>query len=375
MGINEFSYLESEVSRPLKKLYLNQCQLNVDGIARLFQAINRNYKGDRNLHLDVSENWIQTFDPIIEAIRKNVTPRSLALRSVEFDDEVTFEALVRAIRMNTSLRSLDLSETQLVFRIDDKMSDQLRRMFAENAALEELDLSGENSRLETSSFGSGFFESLRGLSHNKCLRILRVRHQKLSLQGANALTEVLRHNKMLREIHCDNNGVPLAGLTLLNEALRSNYSLTFLSDMEDSKLAALHTIHTVMRSMAESSSSIGLTPPSGMAKPKLVKGPGALLGRLAKSPKEKEVLPPDVVEAKAIVEDKWENQQRVLMELLERNRRITAGEIDLIGDVHHEQVNSGAESKDGAPLNTSAGLGVRLGVDSTGPIDWPIRDR
>jgi len=270
---------------------------------------------------------------------------------------------VQAIRTNVSLRSLDLSETQLVFRIDDDMSDLLRRMFAENNALEELDLSGENSRLETSSFGSGFFESLRGLSHNKTLRVLRVRHQKLSLQGANALTEVLRSNNTLREIYCDNNRVPLAGLTLLNDVLRYNYTLTFLSDMEDSKQAALHTIQSVMRNMAEPSSP---TNPPGISMPKLVKVPSTLLGRLTKSPKEKEVLAPDIVEAKAIVEDKWENQQRILKELLERNRRITVGEIDLIGLESTKPNTSKTTNPKIAAPTSSTGLGVRLDADGTG---------
>lgn len=100
--------------------------------------------------------------------------------------------------------------------------------------------------------------------------------------------------------------------------------------------------------------------------PKLVKVPSTLLGRLTKSPKEKEALAPDIVEAKAIVEDKWENQQRILKELLERNRRITVGEIDLIGLESTKPNTEKTVNTKIATSTSSTGLGVRLDADGIG---------
>jgi hypothetical protein len=284
----------------------------------------------------------------------------------------TFSAFVDAVRINTSLRSLDISQAQIGFRIDDDMSSRLYSMFAENTTLEQIDISGENSRLETTSFGSGFFESLRGLEHNSALQVLRVAYQNLGLQGTAALVEVIRSNTILREIHCSHNKIPLAGLTLLVEALRVNYTLRHLSAMQEGKETALATIQVVMRTMSshdpsDSTRGAPISPSRshfGISKPKELLSLGSRLGS-HKSPKERDFVPPDIVEAKAIVADKWENQQRILSELLERNRRIAEGEV-MIEEVEAEAgANAGAaEEKDG-----DGELGLRLGVDGAGRED------
>jgi hypothetical protein len=72
-------------------------------------------------------------------------------------------------------------------------------------------------------------------------------------------------------------------------------------------------------------------------------------------------VPPDIVEAKAIVADKWENQHRILSELLDRNRRIAEGEVMIEGDAG---AGAAEEERDG-----DSGLDLKLELDGAGHAD------
>jgi hypothetical protein len=317
LGTNDYSYLESDSSSPLRNLYLDLCQLSANGIQQLCLATSTKRRA-RSLHLDVSGNNIENILPIIEAIRHNDTPLSFAIRGIEFEDETDLREFVEAIQVNTSTTHLDISEIQIEFRIDEKLSQKLRTMFRKNNTLEFLDISGEDSRLETSSFGSAFFEALQGLKQNTSLKVLRIQHQKLGLQGATVLADVLRENKTLREIHCENNKIPLSGLVLLNEAMTDNTTCTYIPNFEESKQAALEMIQSVINDNSEPSSPVLSSKPHLSIKTK------DLFGKLAWSAKEKDSSSVDheFAEAHEIVSQKWEIQQHMMKHYLLRNRQI-----------------------------------------------------
>lgn len=129
--------------------------------------------------------------------------------------------------------------------------------------------------------------------------------------------------------------------------------------MDDSKAAALQTIQTIMTNMAEPSSPIS---PSrshfGMAKPK------DFLVRLGgKASKDKDLLTPDIAEAKAIVSEKWDLQRQILEGYLVRNRRITAGETPPFDekDILESDAKSGAEfTTPSRPLSKLFGTGLHV---------------
>ena len=56
-------------------------------------------------------------------------------------------------------------------------------MFADNKSLEWLDISGEDSRLETTKLGVGVNRALRGLQRNNTLRVLYIRCKSNSEAG------------------------------------------------------------------------------------------------------------------------------------------------------------------------------------------------
>jgi hypothetical protein len=178
--------------------------------------------------------------------------------------------------------------------------------------------------LETSSFGSAFFEALQSLKNNKTLEILKIQNQKLGLQGAAVLSDVIRSNNTLLEIHCENNKIPLSGLVLLNEALTDNTTITFLPDFEESKQAAFDIIQSAINDNSEPSSPIVSSKSHLSIKPK------DFFGKLGRTPKDKESTNsvPNFAEAHEIVSQKWDIQQRVLRHYLDRNQRIALGSND-----------------------------------------------
>jgi hypothetical protein len=130
----------------------------------------------RELHLDVSENYIeQHLDELTEAIANGLAPSSLTIRLIEFEEEADFRKLIRAFTVNTTIRQLDISRASLPCDASDATCQALETMFAENKTLEWLDISGEDSRLETTKLGVGVNKALRGLQQNTALRVLYIR--------------------------------------------------------------------------------------------------------------------------------------------------------------------------------------------------------
>ncbi|KAF4555428.1 Hypothetical protein D9617_2g053870 [Elsinoe fawcettii] len=234
------TYLRSHRSSTLRELIVDRAYLTGKDIALLMDAMDTRDGESRNLHLDISHNNIyRDHDKLCKAFIDCHSPTHVTLRAMEYRDETVLRHLISAFRQNRSTRYLDISRASLPSDASDETSTALERLFAENNTLEELDISGEDSRLETSKFGSGLNRALSGLKSNLTLRVLHIRFQKLGLPGASTLADVLKENTTLREVHCSNNDIPLSAFTDLVNALHKNTTLVFLPMMDESRALAL----------------------------------------------------------------------------------------------------------------------------------------
>lgn len=130
----------------------------------------------RELHLDVSENNIeQDLAKLTRAIANGLAPSSFTVRLLEFDEEADFRKMILALAANNTIRQLDMSRASLPCDASEETCQALEKMFAENHSLEWLDISGEDSRLETTKLGVGVNRALRGLQRNTTLRALYIR--------------------------------------------------------------------------------------------------------------------------------------------------------------------------------------------------------
>lgn len=130
----------------------------------------------RELHFDVSENYIeQGLRELTNAIAEGVAPSSLTIRLIEFEREEDFRQLILAFARNNTIRTLDISRASLPSDASEETCQALERMFSDNRTLEWLDMSGEDSRLETTKLGVGINRALRGLQRNHTLRVLLIK--------------------------------------------------------------------------------------------------------------------------------------------------------------------------------------------------------
>ncbi|KAK5077239.1 hypothetical protein LTR51_002926 [Lithohypha guttulata] len=150
------------------------------------------------------------------------------MRMVDFEKEYQFRELMAALARNTTVRSLDISQASLPYDASMETCEALKEMFAQNQTLEELDISGDVAHLDVAKFGIGLNIALTGLEQNTALRLLRIEHQSLGLQGASTLAGVIEVNKTLTEIHCEHNELNLQSFTVLVNALQRNNSIIYL---------------------------------------------------------------------------------------------------------------------------------------------------
>jgi hypothetical protein len=129
----------------------------------------------RDLHLDVSENYIEReLQQLTNAIAGGLAPARLTIRLLEFE-EADFRRMILALAANNTIRQLDISRASLPCDASEETCQALEKMFADNTSLEWLDMSGEDSRLETTKLGVGVNRALRGLQTNNTLRVLYIR--------------------------------------------------------------------------------------------------------------------------------------------------------------------------------------------------------
>ncbi|KAL9112731.1 MAG: hypothetical protein Q9227_003034 [Pyrenula ochraceoflavens] len=223
------AYLACWKSDTLRELQIDQCGLTGSDLAIFLRSMGREGHGARNMHISASENRLWNgHSALFDAISKDFTPTHLTMRMIEFEKERHFRDLVQALARNKTLKILDISKASLPYNASAETCEDLKKMFAENHTLEELDISGEHAHLDATSFGIGLNLALTGLKKNKTLKILKIEHQNLGLQGANTLAEVLEENDTLVEVHCENNNINLQSFSVLVNALRDNQTLLYM---------------------------------------------------------------------------------------------------------------------------------------------------
>ncbi|KAJ5719625.1 hypothetical protein N7493_007203 [Penicillium malachiteum] len=237
------TYLASDCSRNLRMLRLDQCGLSGEDVAMFMHSMSIGPGAPRSLHLHVNENRLDNgCSHLFEAIAKNLTPTHVSMQMIDFKKEEHFRQLVDALRKNTTIRYLDISKASLPYDASPETCKALQHMFEQNNTLEALDISGENAHLDVARFGIGLNLALTGLKKNKSLKVLRIEHQKLGLQGANTLASVLEDNESLREVHCENNDINLQSFTVLVNGLQCNRTLLHLSPMDRDRALSLDRV-------------------------------------------------------------------------------------------------------------------------------------
>jgi hypothetical protein len=246
------TYLAHPQSKTLRQLHFDNCYLAGADVATLLHSLADATGSPRDLHLDISHNnYSKGLEQVAKTIAEGLTPSHMSMRAIEYREESHFRKMLAALTKNRSIRSLDMSQTVLSGDASDDTCRALARMLTENDTLLELDLSGEDSRLASSRFGPGINDALLGLKQNRTLQTFRIERQKLGIQGASTLAEVLKENTGLRELHCDNNEIPLQGLTDLVNSLVDNTTLIYLPSMHDGRDAAFKSAEATMKGMAD----------------------------------------------------------------------------------------------------------------------------
>jgi hypothetical protein len=289
----------------------------------LLQSMTETPGKARELHLDVSENYIeQDLKKLTKAIAAGYAPSSLAIRLIEFEEEAEFRRMVLALAANNTIRQLDISRASLPCDASEDTCQAMEAMFADNTTLEWLDMSGEDSRLETTKLGVGINRALRGLQHNRTLRVLYIKYQNLGLQGASTLSDVLKVNTTLQYLYCENNGIALTGFTDLVNALHRNTTLLYLPSMLESRQMALKQTEDQVKQMRDE------FPIHTQSKGNSVRS--KLTNRVTgKAPKEaghpSGLSDQDIKAALGLVDESWARQEYRLQQYLQRNYNIAHG--------------------------------------------------
>ncbi|PGG99554.1 hypothetical protein AJ79_08491 [Helicocarpus griseus UAMH5409] len=252
------AYLSSPKSNTLRDLKLDQCGLTGRDVAVFLHSMMGDSGEPRNMHFHVSENRLHVdYSLLFDAIANNKTPTHLTMRMMEFQKEDHFRQLVDAIRKNSSLKYLDISKASLPYDAGPETCKALQRMFEENTTIEELDISGEYAHLDVARFGIGLNLALTGLKKNTSLRVLKIEHQRLGLQGATTLSSVLEDNETLEEVYCDNNEINLQSFTVLVNGLQRNKKVVHLPPMVRDREQCLERVRREIESVAQNASSSG----------------------------------------------------------------------------------------------------------------------
>lgn len=257
------TYLAHPQSASLHELYIDNAFLSGIDVATVFHSLSCHSDQVRDLHLDISQNTLyKGLEQVSQAITDGLAPSHLTMRAIEWREESQFRKMLAALTVNKTIRYLDMSQTALPGDASEDTCRALERLLAQNETLLELDISGEDSRLASSRFGSGINQALTGLKRNKTMHSIHIEKQRLGLQGASTLAEIIRDNKTLRELHCGNNEIPLHGLTDLVNSLIDNTTLVYLPTMEDGRAAAFRTAELTMKGLTEVESAAQPRSPS-----------------------------------------------------------------------------------------------------------------
>ncbi|KAF2012465.1 RNI-like protein [Aaosphaeria arxii CBS 175.79] len=329
------SYLVNyKQSKALTELKLDHCYLTGRDIAYLLHSMTEVAGQARELHFDISENDIEkNLDELTKAIASGLTPSRLSVRLIEFDEETDFRKMIQALTVNNTIRQLDISRASLPSDASAPTTEALEKMFAENTSLEWLDISGEDSRLETTKLGVGINRALKGLQYNTTLQVLYIRFQKLGLQGASTLADVLKVNTTLRELYCENNGIALSGFTDLVNSLHRNTTLLYLPSMQESRQLALKQTEDQVKQM-QSENSPQANGRSTSVRSKIA---SKVSGKTTRERAPSMILSDqDIKAALGLVDESWSRQDYRLQQYLQRNFNIANG-IEVALEVDEEE--------------------------------------
>ena len=326
-------YLATERSEVLRELILSNCSLSGGDVAKLMTSMTQEPGTARFVHLDISENTLEEkHDHLVSAVARGLAPTHLSARSVEFNQEEVFRELLLAFAANNSIRYLDLAKTSLPSEAGEETCKALEKLLGDNQTLEDLDISGEDSRLEVSKLGTGINLALTGLKRNTSLQILRIQYQKLGIQGASVLADVLRENENLRQLHCDCNNISLSGFTDLVNTLAFNTTLLYLPNLEEGRDAALRQTTEQIRVARNKTDGSAMS--SASSKVTSMRRTLANLGSTTTIPTLKggaktaavpEWTEQDVQAALRLVNEGWEGQVKRLEAFLDRNWKMYQG--------------------------------------------------
>jgi hypothetical protein len=360
-------YLGNDMSKLLTNLQMNQCNLSGTHVAQMMRYMSPQAGEARNLHLQVSANRLERgHGDIVAAIEEGYGPSQLSMRMVEYVKESHFRQLLEALRTNTTLKCLDISKASLPGDAGDDTCDALQRMFAENTTIEELDISGEHAHLEVARFGIGLNQALTGLKQNRTLKVLRLEHQNLGLEGANTLSSVLGSNDSLTHVYCEHNDISLQGFTMIVNSIASNYTMLELPAMRTDQIAA---VKRMMAQISDNRTSMS-TKPNGVVKHSVKK----TLTTLGVQRKEKAAATPqDIEQAVEILNTRWQRQVDRLSEFLARNQAI-ADDASLQPEILPEDIMrpSTAMSDYGILEHVLSNTTPR--IELTNPVDEVVAD-
>lgn len=374
------SYLVNyKQSAALRELRLDHCYLTGKDVAYLLHSMTETQGKARELHLDVSENNIEQYlDELTNAISRGFAPSSLTVRLIEFEEEPDFRAMVMALAQNTTIRQLDISQASLPCDASEETCQALENMFAENKTLEWLDISGEDSRLETTKLGVGINRALRGLQKNNTLRVLFVKctltltssdtvltflDQKLGLQGASTLADVLKANTTLQQVYCENNAIPLQGFTDLVNTLHRNTTLLYLPAMHESRNAALKATEDQVKQLRDDVATQSQT--------RTLSVRSKISNKVHGKTSKERAMPyglsdQDIKAALGLVDESWERQEYRLQQYLQRNYNIANG----------IAVNMDVDDEEFERPNTAASIGKlmeKAAYDTTPTIEKELQ--
>ncbi|CZR60044.1 uncharacterized protein PAC_09939 [Phialocephala subalpina] len=316
------TYLASEASNNLRILHLDQCNLTGSDVAVLMHSMCKKPGEVRDLELHVDSNKLERgIGEIIKAIKDQHAPTKFYMRMIEFEKEDHFRQLLRALRSNETIRSLDISKCSLPQDANDDTCEELRLLFQDNKTLEEIDISGEQSHLETARFGIGLTYALTGLVDNTTLQMIRIEHQNLGVRGADTLSSVIERNSGLKHIFCEHNEITLQGFTSIVNSLAKNYTLLSLPFMTHD---GFHALKHLNLSTLESHTTMV---PSSKDSYKPHINFRQKINEFGFGPKKTkpDLTPQDLDAIARVLSEKWEFQMHRVQKLLERNRQIASG--------------------------------------------------
>lgn len=327
-------YLSLSQAEVLHELDLSSCGLTGFQVSDLMQAMTQCQEPDtaRFMHLDISDNNLERgHDALNVAIAKGWAPTHLSMRCTEYESSDALRKLLLAMASNRTVRFLDLAKLVLPNEANTDLCQALEHFLNVNQTLEELDFSGERTRLHSSRFGDGLSQALLGLKNNKKLQILHIEHQKLGGKGAAALADVMKTNTTLREIYCDHNDMKLFGFTDLVNALVTNKTIIYLPYFAEARDAALRQ---TQQQIAEAQQKTHASLDSSTIESNLRRAWTGLSLTSTSSPsktatsKTGAIAPwtdHDIAAALRLVAEGWEDQMRRLQVFLDRNWRLGCG--------------------------------------------------